>query len=353
MDIEGQNIGDIAIGETIMNESERRQEVVLKYEQAIRDLILSHSDDLRNIGDGEKDGLKWRQTLSSGKQKPVCILEFTFPEGFIFELVIKVTSQEFMEIYEKYPVVRKHYPHIYLNQKVPYFKDAKEDVLVVEKINGYEEKLDKNKEFDMYIDNPENFEQMCKEVFDIADEILDQQLRLVDVMPTNGHNVIFNTDTGHFQLFDIDTVQEWPESKVSKFMEFIDPMQVRDNKNTAFVVRMIQLYLQKNPESQLSYFGQEYRLGEYIKLSEDSTEEGLIHPGDSNYEKAYKSFDWRGTMDRKNLPPIKLVVRKGRDRFFINEKLIEAAKEGDMEKAKEAIKECRGKIVEKVFVSNE
>lgn len=333
---------------------ESKVTVLKEYEQVIRDIILEVSD-IRSINYGERNGVKWRKTFNAGKQQPVPIVEFTFPGDIKFELVFRPNFGGFEKKLQTYPLLQSHFPHVYLSQPIPYYDQTlAPTVLVIDKINGYEEKMNGEK-FTDHISRPENFEQLCVEIFQIVDEMFDEPLFITDTIPVKGHNVFFNIDTGKFQLFDIDTVKISGWSHERKFMEFINPDQPTNDMNHArFIARMIQMYSEKYPERNLSYTGDEINLGEYVKVINGSIEEDqhLIILNDPRYEDAYKSIDWRGTRSRTDLPPLKLITKLGRNIFSIRADILEASRRNEYDQINKILASSRGNIIEQTFVES-
>ncbi len=333
-------------------ELQKKQRLVSKYESVIRNIITTSN--IGSLEAGEADGVKWKQVFRSGKQQPVSIVSFSLPEGVTLELVFRPTRCDFKSIFSKYPSVRKYFPHLYLSQTIPYDQQTTQDVLVIDRINGYEEKIN-GAEFIRHISSSENLDQLCAEVFEMVDEIYHEPLVLSDISPTRGHNVFYNTDTQKFQLFDVDTLDPSDLSHERKFMEFINPGQrVTDEKEIAYIMKMIQMYRKKYPNHSLSYETEEYFLGQYITVSEPSeNEDGLIRQNDPNYESAYITIDWRGTRGQTNLPPIKLHIRKGKNIFSIRRDLIEAITENNTEEVKRIFEQCGASIIEERFIETE
>jgi hypothetical protein len=245
---------------------ENIQKFILENENIIRNIVVSFLDK-GSIGIGATDDFEWKQTFRSGKQQPVAIVKFSFlnSKRESFELVFRPTFNNFKDVCEKYPLVQKYFPSLYLN--VPLENNL--SVLVLERINGYEEKHN-GIEFANYISNYDNFNQLCVESFEMVDEIYNYPLILEDIRPVLGHNVFFNTDTKYFQFFDVDTIKTSDLSYEQKFLEFIDlkmlGLSALDEKQIIFLMRMIQLYKEKYSDNNLSYETEEYVKGEYIKV---------------------------------------------------------------------------------------
>jgi len=329
---------------------EERQALVDKYLDVVKSLV---SSDLYIKQNGELNGVTLETVFKAGKQQPVSIVKLNFPENISFEIVLRPTGGYYEEFYQQYEAVKKYFPHIYFSSGQPNEATGHKTVLALERIEGYEEKLN-GQEFEKHIADPENFEKLCKEVFQMIDELYKEPLILYDISPTGGHNVFFNTNTEKFQLFDVDTLKpsDWAFEK--KFMAFVNRGQQMNDKEIHFLMRMIQQYLEQYKDSQLVYEGDEYVKGRYLKV-EGSTEslDNVIYPDDPRYEDCYRAIEWRGTRGRKDLLPLTLWKSKGKDHHSINRELIEAVKQNDFEKTKQIVSQLGGRIVEDKFVENE
>jgi len=177
---------------------------------------------------------------------------------------------------------------------------------------------------------------------------------LHDIDPATGHNMIFNTRTGAFQLFDVDTLASSDRPFEEKFMEFVNPGQPIDEPKTRYLMRMLQLYLARYPHARLSYEGEPELINKF------STPERAfgkitktIKPGDAGYDEAYrKGVHWLGPRGKTDLPVLVRSERRGRDRYFFAAELLEAARRNDFERFDQIVKSLDGKIIKKEFIED-
>jgi hypothetical protein len=329
-----------------LSDVEKNQAAIDRHTESVQTIAVSDLDTNRT---GEFGGVSYESTFRSGKQQPVHIVKLSFPEGETFEVVVRPTSGNFDELYERYEEVRKYFPHLYMKVNAEDEYHLKRKILVVERVEGYEEKSN-GQAFYEHVTNEENFEQLCKEVFTAVDELHQKPVLINDVNAVSGHNVFYNTKTKMFHFFDVDSLKESDLSAERKFMTFIEN-GLRVDAEIKFLVRMIQLYVEKYPEAKFSYEGEEYVKGNFEEVKDAKLEDqGLIRPGSSDYEDAYRSLDWRGTRGRTDLSPLRLIKRKGKDVISTNPELVEAALANDFEKTKEMVEKLFGKITETKFV---
>jgi len=179
-------------------------------------------------------------------------------------------------------------------------------------------------------------------------------LILSDIAPTGGHNVIYNTNTKRFQLFDVDSLKPSDRAFEEKFMSFVNRDQRMNDMEIRFLMRMIQLYRERYPDSQLSYEGDEYTHGQILEVAGPTGAlDNVIYPDNPYYEEYYRAaIDWRGTRGRKDLPLLTWQKRLGRDVNSINRELLEAIRKDDFEKTKQIVAQLGGRIVEKEFVES-
>lgn len=312
-----------------------------------------HTKDLQTKPSGSLNGITFETVFKTGVDQPVSIIKLSFPENISLEIVLRPTKGYYEDIYQQSDAVKKYYPHIYYNSEQPKDFLGHNCTLVLERIEGYEQKLN-GEEFEKHIANPENFEKLCKEIFQMVNDLYKEPLILNDIYPTNGHNIIFNKNTDKFQLFDVDTIKPSDWSFEKKFMDFIkgitkQPMM--EDKEIHFLLRMIQQYLEEYNVSQLSHESNEYTKVEYLKT--DKITESLdnyILPDNPDYKNCYRTIDWRGVEGKKDLPPLFVQKKTGKDHYQINCDLIEAIAQNNFEKAKQVISRLRGRIIEDKFV---
>ncbi len=323
------------------------------------DLVRNHTDlltrivlDAENqsrIKAGSEGCVIWEPVFESGKQQPVSIVKFSFPEGQSIELVFRPTKGQFADIYMKYPVVRKYFPKLYMQIPV---EDYRQNVLVLQRFAGWDEKHEWNS-FQSLITDAAMFEQLCQQVFEMANALLHEPLMLQDIAPAKGHNVIYDTVARRFQLFDVDTVKYSDEPFVKKFMDFINPGHAGTTKEEAkYIMRMMQIYQRKYPKMPLSYMSAPYTRGTYHEVK-DANRDGndtLIYPTDPHYEQAYLSIDWRGPPGKDKLYPLQLQTEKGQAIISIRQDILDAVEADDAQTLYTLLQQYSGNILEREFV---
>jgi len=326
-------------------------------------------------GSGQAEGLSWNRTQLIGKQQPVALVDFALEDGSVIPTVVRPTGREFRNLYEKNDVVRKYYPRVFLSATLPYANGFSRDLLVVERVDGYHgdyNKVPTVKEFKAVVSTPEGMEQLCQETFQALDEILSAPLILHDVDPPSGHNMIYDTTSGHFRLFDVDTVSESDATYQEKFLKFLGSTVDRYGRSSipkasiAYVMRTLQLYTAAHPDEDLVYESDTTDVPEYAVSDEMYPTEGeLLYTGSEEYKKAHarlvgwwESIAWEKdfpiTWD-KDFPVIKKKIRTGRYVSKIRPGLLEAAGNDDIDGFEKIITELQkgfeeNLLTEKTFV---
>jgi len=324
-------------------------------QKAIGSIVLNGQEQ------GEFEGASWTRLEKLGKQQPVSIVEFAFADGSETSLVFRPDELgKFGEYYQKYPAVRQHFPRLYMSQVTAYGPDTR-PVHVLEKIEGYHgdnhRDPENNRPFHELLDDSDKFEQLCHDMFVAVDDLLSESIMIYDTRPAVGHNVIYNTQSKQFQLFDIGTLRESDMTHVEKFIKFLEPgHELYNEREFTFIARMLQLYRDKYPGLELGFESPPYREAEYEVIAngiDTSVAEGLIRPSDEEYEDTYRDFvDWRGTRGRPvdKLPVLKRTIKSGKDLFQINPLALDAIEKNDTKLLMEVSNENRGSLVSRTFI---
>lgn len=226
-------------------------EQIKQYESAVREIVRSvysaYVQDRVTEHAGGIDGIAYRRlnTYRGGKQQPVTIIELTFPTGVTAKVVCKKDSHQIAARVEKHPALNNILPTVYLDV---------DGVLVIEHIEGLE--LDK---VEQLLNQQEDLkEQLASDAVNIVDDLVSLPFVLNDVNFPKGHNVIFDSNTHHFRVFDVHSISEAGSMKTygERLLNFVDLTagQARranrdaDMKNIDFLVRYIRHYLKKHPE---------------------------------------------------------------------------------------------------------
>ena len=325
-----------------------------------RELAAKHSDVVTHIiaTDGYEAGTSgessWQRTLATGKQQPVSIVDVGFPEGIV-PIVFKQDMHGYAAVYGKYASVRRYYPALYATGQ----DQRQRSILALEKIEGYEAKH-QGIQFVEELARPGRFDQLCTEFFEMADTLLQEPLTLTDIRPTEGHNLMFNTTTQHFQLMDTDTVRESQDSYAAKLLRLLDMSlsPVNETEQT-FVFRMLQMYRTKYSEQPLTYDNAQRTFSYYEQVTDPDSLDGTeIMPGDERYRDIYLKYnfvDIYGRPDDAPLPPelpYRQVTRTGNDRFTMPDDLLSAVDADDLASFRQLVTERRGFLVDKEFVDN-
>ena len=176
------------------------------------------------------------------KHWKAALVRLMFPENKIVDVVFRKTSSTFFrEAYEQSEVIRRNFPRVFMVHQTGGGEGG--EILISERIDGFEENYN-GEEFVAHIENPENFEQLCQDIFQSIDEIVQEPFHVTDIGATGGHNVIFNKHANRFQFFDIDTLKSSDDSPEEKFMEFAKggfgkTDGYKDEQCVKFFVRMI------------------------------------------------------------------------------------------------------------------
>jgi len=185
----------------------------------IRKLIRKHKDSLEKImGDrkeeGEFDGLKFhkKQTFKP-RIGSIAVLTVRFPNGELYEFLYKASREggKNMLVYQSnFKYLRECYPPVLL------FNDEGFLTIMLNGLEGqpFEEILKKN---------PRRRIQLYRESFQMIDDIFRHTpLYIQDLRINEGHNIMFNLDTKHFQLFDFDILHLRPNlSHEAKHIEYL------------------------------------------------------------------------------------------------------------------------------------
>ncbi len=227
------------------------------------DLLITtlESGVLEDTTDGTAGTVSWHRTDRLGKHQRVAIVEFSLPDGSTLPAVIRQCYSPYSEISEDHPKIQKYYPKVYDALPIASHEPGVEEseMLAIEKIEGFHGDHPDTaftEQFKAKIETPEGFEELCQDMFTALDELYDLPLDTTDIDPVAGHNVAYNTSTGHFQFFDIDTLRRSDAPHVQKFLRFVGNTLHKgrnSDENIAFATRMIQLYQDAHPDRELRF----------------------------------------------------------------------------------------------------
>lgn len=324
--------------------------------------VLAHaigSVVVRGEKSGTADGAVWSVDRELGKQQPVYMVDLSFSEtGQVLPVVLRPSSRKFHEYYDASAAVRRYYPRLYAAERPEGYR-AGGSVYALEKLEGFHgdnaASWD-NDQYDAFIADPEHFEQLCQEMFAAVDDIFQEPLEIHDVRPERGHNVIYNTKTGHFQLFDVDTL--WPSDKshAEKFISFIELGQRVDRPVEAtYITRMLELYQLKYPEVRDFRLESEmFHRRDYTIVEADQEDDGtLVRPEDETYAQIYRDrIDWMGTRGKPldQLPILKQIDRVGRNLTVLNPDVLNAIDQGDMRQLADVLNTNQGRLTVTNFI---
>jgi hypothetical protein len=256
---------------------------------------------LEDATDGVHDGVTWHRTERLGKHQRVAIVDFTTHEGTVLPAVIRPTYGDFRAISEEYPVVAGLYPQVYgsLLQPSDDPETSDREVLAIEKINGPHGDCGEaaREQYNQLVQTPEGFDQLSQDMFTAVDRIFDFPLAVVDVNPAQGHNVVYNTMTQHFQFFDVDTLKRSEASHVEKFLNFVQNGLTAFNNSPVhlnFAATMIAMYRDAYPDRDLSYESPTVEAVFYEVADEtQGPDDKLIYPGkDGEHSDQYWDAYW-------------------------------------------------------------
>ncbi len=178
---------------------EQVAELVRKYDACIIQAV--HDVAVNGQTTGQFASGQWRQTNRLGKQQPVFIMEFDFPDIARLPLVFRPTRLAFKDHYQEIEAVQRHFPRLYTCTEVSGDDGSSWQVLVVEKIEGFHGDSVSDEDvaaFFGHLEDSDNFEKLCQDMFQAVDEVFAEPLDIQDVRPVTGHNVIYNVKTEHF-----------------------------------------------------------------------------------------------------------------------------------------------------------
>lgn len=252
--------------------------------ELIKEHVSQYKKDLQEIvedvyfrpgqsADGVHKGISYHETSPerTGKQQKVSIIQFLFPDGFSFEMVCKFDDFDMFRKQNENEVLQRRLPKIFLER---------ESVIGIEKLNGLQ--MDKYRE---YLNESSHLKQLIDESFEIFDDVSRNNFFLNDVDFVDGHNILFDTDTQRFRVFDVHSFLESNEPYAKKLLDFLNQEAVRirqrsDNeaemrKRVKFCIGFIQKLLEKYPNQNFSYQG--------------TIERNLI-PGTEEYQQALEKI---------------------------------------------------------------
>lgn len=297
---------------------ERIVELVHEHEAAIAAMTKAA---FSGYPSGEADGVSWHVTSRVGNSTTFPLIVCDLSDGVQVPMALRPDTSGFKDLYEKHPVVQRYFPHLY--GSVDEVQEANGytygSVLLVERIQGYEGDGDPASasvtSFSELLNDPEHFEQLCQEMFEMADAVLAEPLAISDVGPGRGHNVMYNTITKHFQLFDTESITSSDKPYDAKFIDFITNIaDVRNDKDITFFMRTLQHYHErygKWPE-----YTEPARLG-HIGAAEPGDVAGenlvLVHRDDPRYPHLLFSAESNGDIPQDKVSPetLKITAQSG------------------------------------------
>lgn len=216
---------------------------------------------------GEYGGIKHksRHPFKNGKQQPVIILNLEFPDGVTCDVVLKRDNDSMLKKQIENKVLQELMPKVYLEV---------ENVAVIEFIDGLE-----LEPFQELIKDPEIFEQLKTDAFDVFDKLCESGYDCDDIEFTTGHNFIYDKDLKKFRAFDIHSIHETAGSSYREsFLNFMEK-ELRTRTITQETIRLfmhfIRSFLVKYPSTKLEFKG-----NCVMKLK----------PGESSFEKEWSKY---------------------------------------------------------------
>jgi len=303
----------------------------------------------------------WNIISRLGKQQPVFIAEYATAEGSI-PLVIRPTQRQFRQHYTQYETVRRHFPKLYAGIEVPYYNQYARDILIMEKLEGEHGDSRSESERNAYLQRvgmPEGFELLCADMFKTLDEILALPLALEDTRPATGHNVFYDTRTGHFRLFDVDTLNESSDPHMEKFLHIINPQQIlRSGVETAFTLRMLRAYQDKYGVADFAHHNHKVTHQCSYSIANTPSETGterLVQYGDPDYDGAMIGvFGWHKYLEligthADTLPVLRRHIIYGTATVALHPAVLEAVSLNSSERLRTALEETNGHLTAQTF----
>lgn len=325
---------------------------------------------LEDATDGTSNGICWHRTDRLGKHQRVALVDYDTPDRQPVSVAIRQSYGQYREMLETYPQVQQFYPAVYDSLPVssddPHLQPS--EMLAIEKVEGPHGDLPDPAVVEKYqeiIRSPEGFEQLCTDMFEAIDTILSLPLDITDVKPAAGHNVIFNTQTGHFQFFDIDTIRKSDKPHVEKFLNFVNnAVTQRGNNDQAlsFALRMLQMYQAAYPDQELRF---DHAPGtfEFYGLSDgkDDQQAEIIGPDvdgelSEEYFTAYDIYlqqNGHEAIPIASKPKIRKTTKQGHYSFILRPDIREAVHNNDirgLEAALGATEFNQNKMLNRTFV---
>lgn len=329
-------------------------ETMKQYQDAIRKIIdhgielSAESDPIRNLDEGEIDNVKYRVVFRSGKQQPVRILHFTFPNGVSGEAVLRqVFDVQRIENFFQHPTVREIFPEIYLSHK---------GVHVIECIQGLEEKRS-GEAFAGHLESPDQFRQLVDESFAMIDSLLEDGFTLHDISPSRGHNIIFDINKRKYRFFDVDTLHNREsQTAVMDFFRITEALHNYGNnkRDMAFWFEMIRKYREKHPGATFYHEGEATEIWQVDRLNslEEAGQyppESIVMPNNPIYEDRYRAVHWRGAYtqgdDKSKWMPLHKYPQMRREISYIDENFLLACDKGNFESAEKILEQNQRQVI--------
>ncbi len=204
------------------------------------------------LSEGELDDIKYRllPPYRKGKQQPVVIVEHFLPGGETFKVVLKRDGHDTPAMQASHAVLKKILPRIYFEIS---------DIVGIEYVEG----LELGPYCAALQEDSALIGQLVDDAFEIIDGCYREGLFLSDVSFTGGHNVMFDTATRRFRVFDIHAVSESEKDYERKFLDTLnDEARHFATRNALgplpeFLMRLIQRYFAANPSRPLASISKE------------------------------------------------------------------------------------------------
>jgi len=330
-------------------------ETIIQYQDVIRKVvdygikIGQELDPIRNLDHGEIDNVRYQVVFRSGKQQPVRIILFSFPNGVNGEAVFRQARDiPKIEGFFDNQAIKDIFPEIYLSHR---------GVLIIECIQGLEEKRS-GEAFAKYIKDQEQFEQLVEESFTMIDAILESGLTLHDISPAGGHNIIFDTNASRYRFFDLDTISQRDYASTAEdFFHITDTVSGHskgDRSDTLFWLKLIKKYREKYPEARMYHEGETSEIWQVDRLNslEEANQypsENCVMPNDPAYENYYKVVHWRGAYtqgeDKSKWMPLHKYPQMKRTVTYTDEDFLLACQKGDFELAESILDKNGRKVI--------
>ncbi len=264
-----------------------------------------------------------------GKQQPVVIAQCQRPDGQPFKIVLKSDHDHLHQAQQQHPELQKHLPKIYADIQ---------NIAAIEFVSGAE----LGPYADLLIKDPSLAIRAAQESLTTVLDLADISFSVTDADWVTGHNIILESDSQRFRLFDIhavhrfdSTVEEILINRANyiweRFAQYTKPDTENRKINSIYLSEFIRGLVSKRDGS-MQYQGE-------IR--------DTLAPGDPGYDERYDEWSKRWTMPWSMSRTMLCEVKQGT--IGLNPTIIELCRQNDLDGLSQFADQQREPIITKLI----